>query len=114
MLQLMPVEDQREVYDRCVYESGRAVSEIGYWLFDRKRATEVDESKITCPVLVVAGTKDKATPPSIVRKVADKYGSVSTYREFADHSHWVVGEPGWQDIAEYVDGWLNQVLSTSN
>lgn len=113
MLQLMPAEDQKEMYDRCVYESGRAACEIGYWFFDRKRAAEVDESKITCPVLVVAGAQDKATPSSIVRKIADKYSSVSTYREYAEHSHWVVGEPGWQEIVEYVDEWLNQVLSKS-
>jgi len=113
MLQLMPAEEQKELYDRCVYESGRAACEIGYWFLDRKRAAEVDESKVTCPVLVVAGAQDKATPLSVVRKIADKYGSVSTYREFAEHSHWVVGEPGWQDIAEYIDGWLKQVLSKS-
>ncbi len=31
------------------------------------------------------------------------------YKEFANHAHWVVGEPGWQEIAEYISDWLNQV-----
>jgi len=113
MLQLMPYEDQKELYARLVYESGRAASEIGYWFFDRKRAAEVDELKISCPVLVIAAGQDKATPTSVVRKVANKYRTVSTYKEFTSHSHWVIAEPGWQEIAEYVSDWLNQVLSES-
>jgi len=57
-LQLMSPEEQREVYDRCVYESGRAACEIGFWFLDRKRAAEVDESKVTCP------TKSSLTIPT--------------------------------------------------
>ena len=113
MLQLMSVEDQKELYDRFVFGSGRAASEIGYWFFDRKRAAEVDELKISCPVLVIAAGQDKATPTSVARKIANKYRTVSTYKEFTSHSHWVIAEPGWQEIAEYVSDWLNQVLSES-
>ena len=54
ILHLLPPEKQRETYDKFVYESGRAGFEIGFWLFDSKRAARVDESKVTCPVLVVA------------------------------------------------------------
>jgi hypothetical protein len=50
-------------------------------------------------------------PVSITRKIAEKYKRVSTYKEFPDHSHWVVGEPGWQEIAEYIKEWLHQALS---
>jgi hypothetical protein len=41
-----------------------------------------------------------------VRKVAAKYGVVSTYKEFEGHAHWVVAEPGWEDIAQYIYDWL--------
>ncbi len=113
MLQLLPVEEQREIFNRFVYDSGQAACEIGFTFFDSKRASKVDESGITCPVLVIAGHEDRITPASVVRKVADKYGTVSTYKEFSNHAHWVVGEPGWQGIAEYISDWLNQVLSKS-
>ncbi|MFC1912553.1 alpha/beta hydrolase [Chloroflexota bacterium] len=111
MLQLMTPEEQKEIYSRFVYESGRAASEIGFCIFDPNKASKVDETKITCPVLIIAGTQDRITPASVVRKIAAKYSAVSTYREFADHAHWVVGEPGWQEIAEYVSDWLDQALS---
>ena len=106
MLQLMPVEDQQELFSRFVYESGRAAYEIGYWFLDWKRASEVGESKIDCPVLIIAGIHDKATPASVIRQVADKYKAVVTYKEYDNHSHWVIGEPGWQEIAEYTLDWL--------
>jgi len=45
-----------------------------------------------------------------VRQVAEKYREMSIYKEFANHAHWVIAEPGWEEIAEYVDEWLNQLL----
>jgi pimeloyl-ACP methyl ester carboxylesterase len=109
MLKLLPPDEQRQVYDRFVYESGRAASEIGFWYLDPKKASKVDEKKINCPVLVIAGTQDKITPASVVRNVAKKYGAHATYKEFPDHAHWVVAEPGWQEVAEYAAAWLNKL-----
>jgi pimeloyl-ACP methyl ester carboxylesterase len=111
MLNQMPSESWKSIHDQFVYESGRAAFEIGFWLFDSKGAARVDESKVTCPVLIIAGEKDRIVPASITRKVAEKYKRVSTYKEFPDHSHWVIGEPGWQEIAEYIEEWLHQALS---
>jgi pimeloyl-ACP methyl ester carboxylesterase len=112
MMQLLPNEEQKNVYERLVPESGRAAFEIGYWPLDRRSASKVDSAKITCPTLVIAGGHDKITPPSVVHKVADKYSAATTFKEFPDHAHWVIGEPGWKDVAEYSSDWLNQVLIT--
>lgn len=109
IMQLLTVEDQKELFEKFVYESGRAGAEIGFWFLDSKAATKVDESKITCPVLIVAGSKDRITPVKVTRKVADKYRFVSTYREFPDHAHWIIEEPDWQEIASYISIWLNRV-----
>ncbi len=111
MMHLLPEEDQKAAYERFVYESGRAATEIGFWLFDSRGASRVDESKVTCPVLVVSGAEDRITPASVVQKVANKYKSVSTYKEFENHAHWVIGEPGWEKIAEFVSDWLKKASS---
>lgn len=107
MLHLLPPQAQRETYDRFVHESGRLVFEIGYWPLDRRHASRVDPTKVTCPVLVVGAGRDRITPTSVVRRVARKYRNAATYREFSNHAHWVVGEPGWEEVAEYVRQWLN-------
>ncbi|RLB91764.1 MAG: alpha/beta hydrolase [Deltaproteobacteria bacterium] len=111
MMHLLTAEEQKKSFEQFVYESGRAVFEIGCWFFDSRGAAKVDESKVTCPVLIIAGADDRITPPSVLRKVADKYRAVSTFMEFPNHAHWVIGEPGWQEIAEYIYDWFNQVLT---
>ena len=94
MLHLLPEIDQKANYERLRYESGRAAAEIGFWLFDSGRAARVDGAKVTCPVLVVSGAEDRITPASVVKKVANKYNAVSTYKEFENHAHWIIGVSG--------------------
>ncbi len=110
MLHLLSPEARRQACDRLVYESGRAACEIGYWFFDPRKASRVDGSRVTCPVLVIAGAEDRITPASVVRQVAKKYEPVSSYREFADHAHWLMAEPGWREIAQYEADWLRKAL----
>lgn len=105
---LMPEEEQKDIYNKLVYESGRAAKEIGFYLFDSQDASKVDVSKVNCPLLVIAGSKDRMTPASVVRKVSNKYENLSTYVEYPDHAHWVIGEPDWEEIAEYVADWINE------
>jgi pimeloyl-ACP methyl ester carboxylesterase len=107
-MHLIPEDDQKEAYPKYVYESGWAAFEIGFWLLDPWKATHVDASEVECPLLVIAGEKDRMAPASVVRKVAKKYEPVSTYKTFPDHAHWVIGEPGWNDIAHYIEEWLKQ------
>lgn len=106
MMHLLPPEEQKSSFDKFMYESGHAAFEIGFWLLDGRHAARVDETKVTCPVLVIAGSEDRITPAVVVQQVAKKYGSVSTYKQFDHHAHWVVGEPGWQDVAGFVEQWL--------
>ncbi len=75
---------------------------------DPGRASRVNSRKITCPVLVIAGKEDKVTPALAARKVAEKYKPLATYREL-DHTHWVIGEPGWESTAGYVAEWLDNL-----
>jgi pimeloyl-ACP methyl ester carboxylesterase len=104
MMLAMPEAEQRETYAKFVPESGRAAFEIGLWLLDSKKAARVDEKRVACPVLVVGGERDGITPPAVVRQVARKYGA--EYRQFPGHAHFVISEPGWEEIAESVDRWL--------
>jgi pimeloyl-ACP methyl ester carboxylesterase len=113
MLHLLPEDEQRKAYDRFVYESGRAACEIGYWFLDPRGAARVDESKVTCPVVVIAGAQDRITPASVVRQVAKKYKSVATYKEFENHAHWVLAEPQWLEITAYVADWLRPLRTDS-
>jgi pimeloyl-ACP methyl ester carboxylesterase len=109
-MHLLTEEEQKRLYDRYVYESGRAAYEIGLWFLDRKRVARVEESRVTCPVLVIVGSQDRMTPASVVRKITEKYKAVATYRELPNNAHWLIVEPGWREIAGDIADCLNQVL----
>ncbi len=105
-LEGFPDEERRGMWERMVYESGRAIFEIGLWPFDRRHATRVDRRAITCPVLAVAGEKDRATPTFAVRAVACRYGG--TYTELPGQHHWVLAQTGWEKAASLCARWLEE------
>lgn len=111
-LHLMAPEEQRNIYERLCHESGRALCEIGLWPLDTRKATRVDEANVRCPVLVLAGSQDRIIPAACVRRVAEKYRSVSRYREYEAHAHLILGEPGWEKVAEDIAAWLEQNTDT--
>lgn len=111
MLNMLPPEEQTKAYSRFVYESGRVVFQIGYWYLDSQRASRVDESLITAPLLIIGGKEDRITPVSVIRKVAKKFKGNADYKEFTDHAHWAIAEPGWQDVAGDVAAWLEEKLA---
>ena len=107
----LPEEDARRIYDRYVHESGRALFEMGLWPLDRKRASRVDAARIDVPVLVLVGDQDRMTPPAVARKIAAKYRSVSTLKVLPGHGHTLPAEPGWEEIAAFIEGWLMQAVA---
>lgn len=109
MLHRLSPAMQREVYARMVPESGRAAAEIGLWPLDPNRASRVDADAVRCPLLVIAGSEDRITPASVVRKVATRYGEQATFRVYPQHAHWVVAEPGWEAIAHCSADWIGRL-----
>ncbi|HEX2887911.1 alpha/beta hydrolase [Vineibacter terrae] len=101
-------------YARFVHESGRVLVEIGLPFLDRSHAATVDPAAVTCPMLVIGADQDRLTPGAVVRRVAQRYAPVAEHREFAGHGHWVVGQPGWQDIATFAADWLERRLPAAD
>ena len=44
-------------------------------------------------------------PPWAMSGVAGRYRA--TFRDYEHNVHWLVGEPGWQDVADEVLAWMN-------
>lgn len=113
LLHRMPAGQRRAIYDRFVFESGRTVIEIGYWFLDRRDASRIDATAVTCPMLVVAPTEDRVSRLSVARRIAEKYTAVATFREAEGHAHWLMGEPGWEVVAAEIDEWLKRLPSAA-
>jgi pimeloyl-ACP methyl ester carboxylesterase len=56
--------------------------------------------------MIIVGKEDRANTVKVVRRIAEKYQSVTSYKELDHHAHWLLAEPGWEAIASMVDEWL--------
>ena len=110
-LDLVPEPKHSRIFERFVPESGLAMFEIMHWALDLKGATQFDARSVTCPILCFAGARDRINPPATVRRIAQRYRGRCRYEELPGHSHWLLGEPGFEKIADRALGWLGSVLA---
>ena len=66
-----------------------------------------DPRFVTVPLLFVAAEKDRLTPPDVVRRAARYFAHVSDYVEYPGQGHWVLGQPGWERVADAAATWLD-------
>ncbi len=60
------------------------------------------------PLLMIAGTQDHLIPPAIVKANVKAYRhstATTEYKEFADRTHFIVAQSGWQEVASYALDW---------
>jgi hypothetical protein len=48
-------------------------------------------------------------PPGTVRRIASRYRDRATFEESKGQSHWLIGEPGWERVAERAVDWIAAV-----
>jgi non-heme chloroperoxidase len=101
---------QRRIFDMFSAESGLALFELFFWMFDQQRATAVDAAKVTCPVLVVSGSDDKVISPVTGRKVAALYAN-ATFEEDAGRGHFLIMEEGAAKLAARCADWVGKVTN---
>jgi pimeloyl-ACP methyl ester carboxylesterase len=100
-------EDARRAFARFVPESGRAVREAMQWWSDPAMASQAPVYRISAPVLGLAGGRDRVNPASTVRRVVSRFpGGQAHFHEFAEMSHWLVGEPEAADVAKFTLDWF--------
>jgi alpha-beta hydrolase superfamily lysophospholipase len=62
------------------------------------------------PLLFISGEEDLIVPTELVEKnskaYSDDVSGTATYKEFTGRSHYICGEPGWEEVADYVYNWI--------
>lgn len=62
------------------------------------------------PLLITAGGQDRQVPAGMNRANYKLYQSTPKarvdFKEFAGRSHTLIMEPGWEEVANYIDEWL--------
>lgn len=101
----MPLEWQEKGYQSAIPESKRIVRDT------ITSAARVDWEQPHAPLLLIAGDNDHTIPASINYNNYRRYknqDSVCDYKVFPGRNHYVLNQPGWQEIATYLLGWLDQ------
>ncbi|MFO0557153.1 MAG: alpha/beta fold hydrolase [Polyangiales bacterium] len=66
------------------------------------------------PLFMIAGEKDRTVPAAMNRDNVARYQQharvkdKTDYREFAGRSHWIIAEPGWEEVADAAIDWATQ------
>ena len=98
-----PLAEQRAAYERYVVPESRRVPR-------NSLTARVDFRKPHPPLLLIAGSADNIIPASLIKSNYAKYkrsASVTDFKEFAGRTHFIIGQKGWEEIADYVLAWLN-------
>lgn len=101
----MPLDAQREAYDKFVVPESKKVSRDGL-----TNAAHINFDKYHPPLLITSGSTDHIIPASLNHTNYEKYKdsrSVTDYKEFAGRNHFVLGQPTWREDADYILNWLD-------
>lgn len=77
-----------------------------------KKDGYVDFKKPHAPLLFIAGEKDNIIPSSLNKKNFDAYkdkNSIKEFKEFAGRTHYICGQENWQEVADYIFGFLKKL-----
>jgi len=67
------------------------------------------------PLLFIAGDEDNLFPPPVIESNVKHYRrtkSVTDYKEFPGRSHYIVGQEGWEEVADYALEWATEHAAT--
>ena len=104
----MPLPAQKGAYEAEVVPESRRVARAALSALGR-----VDFGRNRAPLLLVAGEKDHIMPASLNRTNFERYGNspaVTAFKEFPGRNHYLIGAPGWEEIADYVLEWATKQL----
>ncbi|WP_116996153.1 alpha/beta hydrolase [Desertimonas flava] len=115
----LSAEESQGVWDRLhIPAPGRPLFQAGLanFTFGRKWPTSVDYRKADrAPLLFIAGGADHIVPASVNKENAGKYRKAATpaeFREFDGRTHNVVGQAGWEEVADYALSWATSAVGS--
>jgi pimeloyl-ACP methyl ester carboxylesterase len=106
----MNEEASLPVYDRyAVPGPGRVLFQGAFANFNPRAATRVDfHNDDRAPLLLIAGEFDHTVPAVVDQSAAKRYRkseAITEYKEFPGRSHFIIGQEGWEEVADYALDW---------
>lgn len=106
----LPETEARLAYEtQAIPASGRAILQVASANFTPNAATTVNFCNPSrAPLLVIGGEQDVLMPAALSRKIYCKHRAspvLTDYKEFPGRSHYLIAEPGWQEVANHALTW---------
>jgi pimeloyl-ACP methyl ester carboxylesterase len=103
-------EESLAAYQRyAVPGPGRVLFQAALANLNPHAATHVDfRNDERAPLLLIAGELDHVAPPSVTRanaRLQHRSRALTAYKEFAGRSHFILGQSGWQAVADFALDW---------
>jgi pimeloyl-ACP methyl ester carboxylesterase len=103
-------QESRKFYDRYhVPATGRVLFQAAFANFNPNAATKVNlRNNDRAPLLFVAGSDDHIAPPVLNKENVRRYAkstAVTDYVEFPGRTHNIVGQTGWEEVADKALAW---------
>lgn len=109
--------DTQRAYDEFVVPESRNIPRSSTGVEGR-----VDFTKPHAPLLFIAGEQDHIIPPSLNWKNYRRYArfdrvgsetggvttSVTDFKQFPGRTHYICGQQGWEEVAEFVREWVEK------
>jgi pimeloyl-ACP methyl ester carboxylesterase len=113
----MTEEDSQAAFERyAVPGPGRVLFQGAFANFNPHAATHVDfGNDDRAPLLLIAGEKDHTVPAVVDRSAAKHYrtsDAITEYKEFPGRSHFIIGQEGWEEVADYALNWAAEHART--
>lgn len=102
----LSLEDQRGAFEKYVVPESRRVPRESLM-----RAGAIDFRKPHAPLLFVAGSNDNIIPALLNKINCEKYkasNSITELKEFSGRTHFIIGQKNWEEVADYILGWLRE------
>jgi len=100
----LPLAEQQAAFERYVVPETRRVPR-------ESLTAKVDFKKPHPPLLLVAGSTDHLIPAALTTTNYKKYqhsASLTDFKEFAGRTHFIIGQKGWEEVADYILAWLGE------
>lgn len=108
-LNTLPDDMQRDIHARLGTESGRVLFEFIFWMYDVRQTTFIDPKAVSCPLLFISGTEDKAVSTSTAREMAARY-ETADFLAVDGACHYLQYDEQWPATATKAIDWLRQNL----
>ena len=109
----MSMESSHSIYERyAVPGPDHMLFQAAFANFNPHAATAVDFlNSERAPLLLIAGGNDHVSPAAVVEanyKLYRKSIATTEYREFPERTHYTLGQPGWEEVADFALGWAEE------